>query len=1132
MTDICSDSLHKQKLPYFCRICGEAVLKLDVMLMKKKESAEKFVTRYYGHGFEGDNVNEHPSKVCIKCYNKLKWWSENKAKFDKNKKRNEEKGLTYETKCSVPDTLEKGKLACLLSSGCKVCSFEQFIEVKLPDSNSNIEPSPSKYQKLTENPVISPSDALKRKSLSNARTECKARKSILIEKTESAYQQEGEKEQIKIYVSEQVFDINQCEDSDLALLFSCALCSNIPKFPFKVPGCNHIVCLSCIQNYRKMTKSSKCPFQNCKQVYDENQIVSLSGRELAVFNTLRMNCTNNFCKFQSKISLIDEHSKECKKRGTYKNVKLRNQRANVAEIKLKELNLTVQNFCKDNKLDMIDVLFYQLRQELRNKNSSLSTNVDKLYEYYTSGNDEVNDFLPVKPNPLRSAALKAHSNLTVGQYLKIRQFEQNETSQDNETKLAPYKQMLQAEKECDVANVDYKLIDKTSHNTVQEHKATLEDPTIDISEDVGCLPPGLVNIPVDGSRISIVDALSSNLSQKYPEIVKSVAQNYPGLWLPDYTLRVHAKVAWDGTLGKSWTCKGRDREESDHWLAGCLGILQVDIEWGDGTRSILWIEPSPNSILSCTPIGLYKGEESNRPTLSYIMNAVDNETELLKKSLIELESQIELPKHVFQNHDKTKEAMDTSISIDTNPTPVLRMETSQDHDNLSELKFDDIVKKDFLNKFSDVLPTVSKSEEKQQVILKQRFNVRISYPKDKKFDRNVRGKAGAGSARPCVHCSMTLKECLCRETFESLPIEYNNNLERESIDFCLDNPLKWSRNKLDNVAMGMKRLRLTTSEVSEDITDALHLHINVSGSFMFKIGSKIFCFGGDDNPVFHWEKTASVKEKMDHAEAMYAQKLSSVITALPSLNQMPGDFGRAYIAIENREAVLGPLPDCPEKEIFSEILDLWEKMCSIHCKSEPTPNDRLKYGGLSATAQEKVSSLKWIKRWPNQFIRACLHNSTFLNDPEGTGSIGPHSTEPLESGNHWIKMYDDGHTFKGNREVALKGVFKLRRLKSSSKLQKFYPKENKHVQKCSVCHTLGHNKRNSLCPGPPAVQVAVRVEEDLEAREELELDLDASLVDDPDPDQVESDDLDNEESRTVQNYFLIHFVDETLIDDE
>ena len=32
--------------------------------------------------------------------------------------------------------------------------------------------------------------------------------------------------------------------------------------------------------------------------------------------------------------------------------------------------------------------------------------------------------------------------------------------------------------------------------------------------------------------------------------------------------------------------------------------------------------------------------------------------------------------------------------------------------------------------------------------------------------------------------------------------------------------------------------------------------------------------------------------------------------------------------------------------------------------------------------------------------------------------------------------------------------------------------------------------------------------------------------------QEENEDVDKEESRTVQNYFLIHFVDETLIDDE
>ena len=109
--------------------------------------------------------------------------------------------------------------------------------------------------------------------------------------------------------------------------------------------------------------------------------------------------------------------------------------------------------------------------------------------------------------------------------------------------------------------------------------------------------------------------------------------------------------------------------------------------------------------------------------------------------------------------------------------------------------------------------------------------------------------------------------------------------------------------------------------------------------------------------------------------------------------------------------------------------------------------------------------MKYIKRWPNQLIRACHHNSVFLNDLEGTGSVSPHCTEPLESANHWIKMFDDGFTFKGDRQKGLKGVFKLRRLKSLSKLRRFYPRDEKLVQKCSTCNLAGHNSRNPLCPG-------------------------------------------------------------------
>ena len=96
------------------------------------------------------------------------------------------------------------------------------------------------------------------------------------------------------------------------------------------------------------------------------------------------------------------------------------------------------------------------------------------------------------------------------------------------------------------------------------------------------------------------------------------------------------------------------------------------------------------------------------------------------------------------------------------------------------------------------------------------------------------------------------------------------------------------------------------------------------------------------------------------------------------MNQMPGNFGREFSSKENRKAVLNPLPDCVEKEKFSKVLDLWEIMCGIHSKTMPTPDEGSQYGTLATELEKVLSSMKWIKRWPNQLIRVCHHNSVFI----------------------------------------------------------------------------------------------------------------------------------------------------------
>ena len=347
-----SSNLHKSKLSFFCRICGEKMKspsqRGDRVL---KSTTEDMVMGYYNDDFKADNESEHPDKVCSTCYYKLKGWKEQKKKYDKHKKRNLENNIQFQPNCSLPDNLQLGHLPCSSDGNCKVCKNEIY------DSIQNVEPSPSKFQKLTEQPIVSPSDVLKKSHTLKSNVQKKARRSILLEKTEAKCQSEGDTERIKIYVSDNVFDVNQCVDSEVAVLFACSICSHVPKDPCKITACQHIVCHSCVSNYKSQTKSSKCPFQDCKQVYNDTQIKPLSGRDRSVFNSLKVNCSNISCKFQCPILQLDEHSKTCRKRGAYKEVGLRGKRSNFINSKIKDIKESVEKNCKESKIDVTENSF-------------------------------------------------------------------------------------------------------------------------------------------------------------------------------------------------------------------------------------------------------------------------------------------------------------------------------------------------------------------------------------------------------------------------------------------------------------------------------------------------------------------------------------------------------------------------------------------------------------------------------------------------------------------------------------------------------------------------------------------------------------------------------------------------------
>ena len=110
----------------------------------------------------------------------------------------------------------------------------------------------------------------------------------------------------------------------------------------------------------------------------------------------------------------------------------------------------------------------------------------------------------------------------------------------------------------------------------------------------------------------------------------------------------------------------------------------------------------------------------------------------------------------------------------------------------------------------------------------QRFAVRVTKTYDEKFARIVHGKAGAGSKKACICCNLSREVCKNEANFGTKEVTNSIELEEEAIKWCMDNPLGWTREKLEEFAFGVKSKPITKTEPVEEIPDNLHLKINVA----------------------------------------------------------------------------------------------------------------------------------------------------------------------------------------------------------------------------------------------------------------------------------------------------------------
>lgn len=106
---------------------------------------------------------------------------------------------------------------------------------------------------------------------------------------------------------------------------------------------------------------------------------------------------------------------------------------------------------------------------------------------------------------------------------------------------------------------------------------------------------------------------------------------------------------------------------------------------------------------------------------------------------------------------------------------------------------------------------------------KVKFEVDLDFPKDEKLSRKHAGLAGSGSDNLCTYCSQSRKSAKDPPHSGCNPVTLSNTLLREAAHYCQFNPSKKSQEQLSKIALGVKEVPLSTTELNDERPDALHL---------------------------------------------------------------------------------------------------------------------------------------------------------------------------------------------------------------------------------------------------------------------------------------------------------------------
>ena len=175
---------------------------------------------------------------------------------------------------------------------------------------------------------------------------------------------------------------------------------------------------------------------------------------------------------------------------------------------------------------------------------------------------------------IEGLALKIDTDLSNSQYQKLRM------NKVFGTKLPSLVRVTKEKERLDPGNVSYKVFNRSNGNLIEVHEAKANAGIIDVEEDLGNFSYGDLNINIGGCRATLHDTIAKFIDEKYQEIEEEI-KDHPDskdiLSDTDRTMKVYAKVCFDGTSAPMKSAKGASRLPTSNWLRGTIGIVGVEI---------------------------------------------------------------------------------------------------------------------------------------------------------------------------------------------------------------------------------------------------------------------------------------------------------------------------------------------------------------------------------------------------------------------------------------------------------------------------------------------------------------------------------------------------------------------------